>query len=315
MIGMGLILNDRASAKSNAATLTMALRAGGVTKLPVGTLYIDGTIETRPIVGCGKIITDASMGYPVGGHPTLTGALTRVVQLGRGPSLRLSGTGFVIDEPIEWVGNGTDSIIEVEGRANPATGRHRFRNQVFVDAGAAVKCLAGYYGTNGLFVEDENHADNSIMDGCEAFNCDRLFWSCNQQAVGWKIRDPIVNNLGTKDCCVADIERGGLPLITGLVINHPRCTIFRIRDYSPNTCRLICRDAFRDRCPEADFPGNYLRLVQHTGNQLGSWDIEISVNVLTHYAPLDVTKLYDVTDQLPRDKWKIDIHGLPKDKD
>lgn len=298
--------NIRSAAAANTAKLSAAFKIGYTPQLQHGTYYINGPVLTRPIVGCGRIKTDGSFGTPQDGHPTRTGAQVRIVQLGKGPCLRLCGAGFILDDPIEWVGDGASAIIEVEGRAEIPTGRHRFRNQIFQNAGAWVKCLGGYY--NGIdVVDDENHADNSIIDGCEGFNCDRALWLQNQQAVNWKLRDCVINKLGDKACVVADIERGGEVTITGLCINDPQATIFRIRDYSPNTCRLICRDFARDRMPAESFPGNYLRLLDYVGSGDYRWDIEISGVVKTHHAPMDPAMAFKGCETLPRTRWKINI--------
>jgi hypothetical protein len=255
-------------------------------------------------------------------HPTLGGGITRLIQVGKGPLLRLSGAGFVSEDPLEWVGAvrttgsgpaaaaaaGYESaLIEVEGRAAVATGHHRFRNQVFTDAPTAFRCLAGYY-EGDKFQKDENHADNTIVDGCEFTNIGTVFLSENQQALAWKFRDPIINALGDRDCIFADIIRGGSLTIDGLVINHPRMTIFTLHEYSPNNCQLTCRNFWRDR-PSTD--DNYLTLVNYAGPaaalSFSAWNINISGFIPATQTKFDRSKLYIGCAGLPRENWREDI--------
>lgn len=296
-----LIPDDKSAAKKN----TAALAEDRLIMLPAGahTFYFEGTATTKPLVGCGRIMNFAALslgGYP-SDHPNF-GTGIRFIQLGKGPILRLAGTGFVCEDPIEWVGDGESAAIEIEGRANPPTGHHRFRNQIFANCGAWFKTLPGYY--NGRdFVSDESHADMSIVENCEGYNCDRVFWSQNQQSSGWKFRDCSVNVLGTKSCVVYDCERGGGVQFTGTWLNHPRVTLVRIKDYSPHQCKIIFRDFFRD-VPST--PDNWLTLIDHTGSHcydFCKWDIEI-----TGFAPGCSEKdFYKVPAELPRSRWKVEV--------
>lgn len=293
----GQSMNNPNAAISNTVWLTKAIAEHRT--IPAGTLYVSGTATTEAKVGCGRLYSKGSFG--VGGYPSdhaAVGSMTRVVQLGHGPIVRLSGDGFVADDPIEWVGDGESAAFEVEGRADPPSGRHRFRNQIFTDCGAAFKCVA---------TPDEAHADMSLVEGCEFYNCDRVFWSCNQQALGWTFRSCAVNVLGTKNCIVADIERGGWLTFDGLTLNHPRVMLLRVRDYSPNNCDFVFRDVRRD-IPTA--PDNYLRLVDYVGDESQAancpWRIKMEVNAVG----CDPKKLYCVPATLPREGWHIEVEGV-----
>jgi hypothetical protein len=293
------------------------LNARGIpVRLPVGTVYLDGTVTTPAKCGCGRVRAEGgNCSWPVDNHPTLTGCLTRVQQIGKGPCLRLSGTGFTADDPIEWVGDGESAIIEVEGRVQVPCGRHRFRNQTFSNASTVFHSLAGYYDDAGKFVADENHADCTIVDGCEFYSVASAFRSDNQQSMGWKFRDCYVNQIGDKfpDCVFADLRRGGDVTITGLEILHSRVTIFKVRDYSPNNCRLICRDFHRDRMTNTD---GYLTLFEYAGdaNNQGEWLLLANGWCAVHHAPFDRSKLYKIPSTLPRKSWKVDVQftGAPK---
>ncbi len=303
---VGLIPDNRLAASDNSTRWSRANAAGKIVTVPLGTIYIGETITTRPVDGCARFESAGAGGCTVGGHPTLTGARSRVVMLGKGPSVRLSGSGAIAEQPIEWVGDGESAIFEVEGRDSPPSGRHRFKNQVCVDAGAAIKCLAGYYDATGNFVPCETHGDLSIVDGCETFNCDRLFWSQNQQSVIWKFRDCVVNVLGPKDCVVADLERGGHVTFDGLTICHPRTTLFKLRDFSPNNCRLVCRDMHVDRSTQTDF---HCTLVDYSGPPY-EWPIHIDGFIATYLTAFDTTKLYRVPANMPREDWRVELDGM-----
>lgn len=308
---IGLIANAPAAATANTLRWTRAWAANPpkTVTLPIGTVYINGVISTRPVVGCGRIATDGCGGYPVDGHPTLTGARVRLVQLGKGPCLRICGVGFLSLDPIELVGDGVSAAIEIEGRAHPATGRHEFARITFQNWGRAFDLLAGYY-EGDKFNKDENHADNCVVTRCETFNVGTFVRSLNEQAVNWGFRDCIVNDLrGPAVCVVADIVRGGNMHFDRLIINCPRTIHWRLRDYSPNTCRLVSRDFERDRFPEIDFPGNYLRLVENAGdpNAAHRLELEMTGKVNTHHAPLDPAMAFQGCERLDKSRWKIDV--------
>lgn len=294
----GQIMNDPtpAVAVKNAKWLNSKLPN---IKLPAGTLYVDGTATTKAVVGCGKYSTDGSRSYPVDNHPTLTGSITRIVQLGKGPIFRITGHGFYATDPIELVGDKQSAAIEICSGDGPATGGHSFANITFQNWGAAFKACG-----NETNPDADAHADDTIVTNCRSFNCRAFFRSENQQAVNWKLRDCSVCGLGEDDksVIVADLKRGGNITIDGLMILHHYCTIFKLGDYSPNTRRLICRDFWRDRMIA---PDHYLTLVAKEGDGAGQiWDITVSGNVPTHDAPpLDESKLFRVPNNLSRDLW------------
>lgn len=302
------VMNTPLAAEANRAWLQRLATEKLPIKLGCGTLYVRGTVTFPPTVGCGRIETDGATGDSVGDHPTLNGMRTRIVQLGKGPIFRYAGTGAIGETPLELVGDGRSAAIEVEGRAAPATGRHRFRNWVFRDWGCAFRALGGYY-QDGKFVACEAHADNCIVEGCETFNCAYLFWSENQQALNWVFRDSIVNQLGPPSYdrhVVCRIDRGGCPLLERLVIEERVCTVFQVRDWSPNQCRLTARDLFYDRF--AGEPG--LRILDYVGpaNTAHYSDWSLHVDGWSGMR-LDPNKLYNVPGDLPRGRWCVLIEA------
>lgn len=284
---MPIYRNNPKYANNNREAARKYLESDGL-HLTAGDVHISGTITTRPVVGCGRISSTACFG--VGAidrkHPTLGGEMAKLIQHGKGPHLSLSGSGFITDDPLEWQGDGESAAIEIEGRSSPPTGRHRFRNQIFTNCGAAFHCLA---------TPEEQHADMSIVDGCEFYNCGAMFRSENQQALNWKFRDCAINILGDKNTIAADLVRGGNVTIDGLSINHPRCTLFRVRDFSPNTCKLICRDFWRDRFA----PGfeEYLTILEFAGKDewaIPQWlaALEVTGTIPVHFTKFDASQLW-----------------------
>jgi hypothetical protein len=297
----GVVANVQTRAAANTAAISAALGAGGTVDLPRGTVYIDGPITTKDIIGCGRLRTAGSLGYQIEPHHTLGQITTRIVQIGKGPVLRISGTGFVANDPIELVGDGQSPIIEIEGRATPATGRHRFRDLVFSKSECAIHCLAGYY-KDGKFVDEETHADNCIVEGCEFFT-DTAFRCDNQQAVNWLFIGCVYNGREGEQT-VADIRRGGHVKIYGPQINHPRTTLFRVRDYSPNSCFLAARDVTVDRFG-FDVANFWFTVFDYAGagepEWRRKWNVTANVFIPTWQTNFDYSKLFKVSGKYYRD--------------
>lgn len=244
----GLVANRESEAHGNYVRLQMALDRGQPIVLPAGDIYVnalgEGPLRTPAKVSCGRIDTVTAGGYSIDPTPALGKLGTRIIWQGTGPFLRISGAGFVLNGPLEITGDGVSDCIQVEGRAEPATGRHRFRDVIFRNWGCAWHALAE---------PAEAHADNSRTVDCEVANVACVFRSDNQQAVNWRFDDLVVNNLGgPTDQVVCDIRRGGLVTIDRLICCHPRVTVFRVGGFSPHTCRLICRDLEFDRVAATD---------------------------------------------------------------
>jgi hypothetical protein len=307
---MPIVLNKPEAAADNVRFINERLAAKRTVRLPpMGIVYLDGTITTPATNGCGRFKCDGSFGY--GGidsdHQSLGGQQLTLKQIGKCTTLRICGAGFVCDDPIFWDTDESSAIIEVEGRGTDiASGRHRFRNQVFNNAAVAIRCLAE---------PEEAHADMSIVDGCECFNVGTFFESRNQQSFPWSFRDCAVNILGSKPCVVADLWRSDTVLFDRLTINHPFCTLFRLHDYSPNNCRLAC-SFIRDRPDPAFKEKTYLTLVDYAGKEKAAkwmkWSIDIDGWIPTFETIFDSKQLYRNCTGLPRDEWKIEVKGIVK---
>lgn len=257
MTELAPIMNDRNAAANNTKWLQAAINRGDTPVIPVGGLYVNDVITTPAKVGCGRIATKGSGGYYMPQHPTLFGSQSVICQLKpKSPIFRLSGAGFIATEPLGLWGDGQAAAIEVEGRTSPATGRHRFANLILYNWQSCFRALGGYYYDDEgkrRFKDEEQHADNCSVSNCEAFDCDRWFWSQNQQAVNWMFDGCVSNFFGPPRMHrLADIERGGLVSFTNHVFCVPQVTFFRVRDYSPNTAKLVCRDFEFDRTSAPD---------------------------------------------------------------
>ncbi|HEX3600067.1 MAG TPA: hypothetical protein VHU84_07980 [Lacipirellulaceae bacterium] len=309
----GLIPGSREAASSNTARLNKALTTNSrFIRLPVGTFYINGPIETQVVNGCGRIATDGSFGYVMDYHGTLSGSKTQIVQLTPGaPVFRLRGAGFVLDDPIELVETG-GAAIEIEGRGKGlACGRHSFRHLMVRDCTYAFRCLPGYY-EQGKLIPDEEHADICTVQDSEFCNVESVFRSENQQSLDWTFTNITVNVLGHHDrCIVADILRGGFVRIEGLNIEHPRTTIFRVRDFSPNQCYMTCHGIHGDRAADGGANDSFT-LFEYNGDPKAAawskWYVDFTGFVATYQTKFDKSVLLRVPANLPTDG--IDYKGL-----
>lgn len=353
---IGLVAESQAAAKANTDRLSAALDAqwsGGKFRFANGRtgpvlypirasareFFFAGTIETSIRIG-GALSGFGSRGYPMtSGHyspvGTWGGATTRFTRVDGekgGAVLRLRGTGFIV-EGIEFrgrphlddptaegpkTGTKTPVGIEVEGRAAPATGMHIIRNCTIAECTYGICARAGYYSSVGKFVPDENHADNSIVDGVWFHAVDSCFRSENQQALVWSFRDIAVGGwggAGANQTVICDIVRGGNVTVDGLSLNQPQATIFKVRDYSHNTQRLVCNNF---RWDTFTAPTAYLTLFYYDGPirpdlSWYQWTVRISGHIANFdkNPPYDATKLLHVPPNLPMDDFKLDVARLP----
>jgi hypothetical protein len=353
---IGLVAESQAAAETNTKRLSAALNAqwsGGKFKFVNGQVgpilypiraaarefFVAGTIESSNRIG-GALLGFGSRGYPMtSGHyspaGSLGGATTRITRIDGekgGAILRLRGTGFIvegiefrgrpnIDDPTHEgprTGSKTPVGVEIEGRAFPATGEHIIRTCTISDCSYGICARAGYYDS-GKFVPDENHADNSIVDGVHFHAVESCFRSENQQALVWSFRDINVSGwggAGANDTVVCDIVRGGDVAISGLSINHPKATLFKVHDYSPNTHRLVCNNFRWDTFVA---PNAYLTLFHYDGpvhrDMSGlKWSVRISGHIANRRdrPTYDTSKLLRVPAALPTGDMKFDISQLPK---
>lgn len=319
MILSPLIPDKREAASFNTAALTQAFCANppATVSLAAGKRYfVSGKFRTRPVVGCGRFITEAAGGYPIKATPTYDGSLARLEQIGTGPIGCLSGAGFVVDDPVEFVGDGVSPILEVEGRANPATGRHLFRQARFARAGFAVDFLGGYWSDKRDFVDDENHADNCLFDWCEFMDCLPLRLR-NCQSVNHVVRDCMFGQTGPSwPFCFAEIQRGGI-----LHFERPRLCVNQITgvrivdpkgdNYSPNNCHVVISDAKIDRPATIGTPEDktYFRPVEYEGDSeavsWSKWILRIS-----GFTPFKLPVVDDANPRLPRDYWSVKFETI-----
>ena len=302
-----IVANSKALASANTREWSRLLRERQPVRFPAGNVYFDGTAIGPPTIGA-KYVTEGGCGYPVGGHPGMTGLRTRAIQLAKdAPFYRGSITGLYCPDPIEWVYDKYTDVAawEIEGRLYPATGRNYIANQTFSNCGAAFRALGGYYeGTK--FIADENHADNTIVVGCETFDCKKLFWSENQQAVNWSFRDCRINGDGT---VAAWLDRGGHVTFDNLVVNDPAATLFSVRDYSPHNCKLTFTNVHVDHFDDFSFT-----ILEYRGPEWQveccRWILEGSVFLPTESAFFEEGCLYRVPKDMPLDRSAVRIYDM-----
>lgn len=303
-----LIAGSEGEGANNTAKLTAAFEGNETLDIPpMGAMpyYFYGTAVDNGRIGAGQLwSTKGCMGYPVYGHPTLTGQLTRFIQTRYGyPFLRCRGAGFETLGSFELMGDGISPAIEVEGRNNPSTGHHSFRGIQFINWGYCFDVLAGYYDESNVFVSDESHAENTEVYHCRSYDCGTFYRSKNQQALNWYFNRCSVWNLGVPPVSakythtIFDIERGGWLQAHQFTISHPRATLLRVRDYSPNQSYFKMTGLTLDRSIEDPF---YLELTKFDGSYMGSWYIEIEGHGATYQSAFNPARLYNVPSKLPR---------------
>lgn len=281
--------------------------------------FFAGTIKTAAKIGCelhgmGRSYSIASGAYIVNGQG---GAVTRFTRIDGGNTangevaiLRLRGAGAVV-EGIEFRGQAynydptgggpgeptsqpagirTPVAIEVESRNGvPTTTKHLIRNCLFADCGVGIYSRACYYDDKGQQVADESHADLGSVSDCDWTGCDSCYKSENQQSVCWRFNNLIVSGRGWKPpVTVFDILRGGDVTCNGLTLDHSAATIFRVRDYSQHTARLVCNDMKWDRGTATADDGQghpyYLTLFQYDGPvgydiSFARWSVRVTGNI------------------------------------
>jgi hypothetical protein len=361
---IGLVANNPAPniAARNTALLTAALEAqwsGGKFKFVDGRIgpilypiqcaakqfFFAGTIQTSKRIGGvlygagGRSYIMPESDYSPGG--VAGGSVTRFSRIdgeNGGPVIRLRGTGFILDrisilgrrwpggKDLSFLGTKSESCIEVEGRANPASGCHTIRNCLLGQAKYGIRTLAGYYDDKGAFTKDENHADQSVVESVTFSGVESCFRSENQQAVGWSFRDIHADQDADKgDIVIFDIVRGGDIDADNVLLNHNKVTLFKVHDYSPNNCRLVCQSF---RFDGAYAPVAYLSLFNYDGPTYKDsdmswirWSVRVAgnlpgVNGVNGKSAFDVTKLVQIADGgsrvgIERKDLLFDIAGLP----
>lgn len=287
---IGLIPNSPREAKNNTAKLTKAWTATPpkIVTLPIGDTHIFNTPDMSgnpAVVGCGGLESLGAGGYSI--DPSPTGQVgCRMIQDGKGAFLHLKGAGFEERGCIEMVGDGVSPFIEVEGREQPATGRHHFQHLIARNGGAAISCLA---------TPVEMHADNITVDILETFNASPAFKSENQQSMGCMFGKIVVNTYkGPAEQIVFELVRGGWVHCDLLMIEHPRCVIEQATDYSMNQGSVHIGNLLIDRM---DALGSYCSLYRYAGTFAGddlSW-VKPRIRVMDGHCANDGNPNFDLS--------------------
>lgn len=307
----GEVYNDKRAAAANTAWAQGYLDRGEILPLGTGVLYINDVLVAPPKVGCCRVSTKGAGGYYMPPHPTLSGSQSIICQLTPGrPIFRLGGAGAILTEPLGLWGGGTAAAIEVEGRAFPATGRHRFANLVFYNWQTAFKALSGnYFDDEGKrrFREEEQHADNCSVEHCEEFDCGTWFVSQNQQAVNWSFEYCVSNSFAPpKLHRLADLERGGLVTFDHHVFCTPQVRLFRVRDYSPNCAKLVCTNFEFDRQLTPDVE---LTPIEYVGPPEAANYADYVLEV-SGFGCQRLNLVPKVPGDMPRKRWSIDYQTI-----
>jgi hypothetical protein len=298
---------------------------------PAKEFFIQGELRTAARVG-GSLHGGGGRSYLLGsldyGPRGIGGAVTRITRIdgeNGGAVLRLRGAGFDLQNVDlrgrrmprnvhSAMGTKTPMGIALEGRASPSTGKHSVHNITIGECSQAIAFLASHVGADGQVARAEGHADSSWWGHVVVVGCDTAVFSENQQAVGHHFASLQVNVVSTNpEVVVFDLERGGLIKAEYVKIVHPRATLFRVRDFSPNTSRLdahIMRDRFGN-----DVENQRLTLFEFVGDRpvpYKKWSVRVSGHISDSptqpsYKPDEVIKLNGVPGE---DIW-LDLHNLP----
>lgn len=293
-----------AFAESNREAVRKNAEANGIHVFNGGDVYIDGTITLPERYQAGAIVAQKP---------------TKLIQ-GKGPLFRLRGCGMQFSGQLQIQGNGVDPIFEVEGSNKINTGLHVFRDLVITNAPQAGVWVA-------MATPNEAHADNCTTENCHVFGKEfTVFKSYNQQALGWDFRECTVNCISDEDAggaIGADLVHGGWCHLGLKSVNHPRFTLFKVRDFSPNNCQLTA--AFRRDLPTTN--NNYFTLLDATDAR-ADWAVEHWLRAMrvTGFIPVHTTKWDDsqlwrgVLERIPAEKKAelmrgidVTIMGLPNE--
>jgi hypothetical protein len=354
---IGLVANDPSPtvAAANTKTLSEALNAmwaGGKFRFRDGSVgpllkaikcagkafFFKGTIETSPriggtLLGMGRGMEMSEAAYTDKGP--FGGATTRFIRIdgeNGGAVLRLRGVGFtvqgieflgrrfIVGEAGKAVGTRTPSLIEVEGRGAPPSGRHIIRDCGFYEGEVGIRALRGYYDENNKFVIYENQADQSAVENAEFFAVGSCFRSENAQAVGWDFRRIVLNEFGyDEDTVVFDIERGGNFYASNVQLNQSKVTLLKVRDcHAPNANRYEIAGARWDHASQD--PKSYLCLFQYAGKDFAGahnlrWSVRVTGHMNNPHLPFDTSKLIQIPAEakgFPKDDLLFDITNLPE---
>lgn len=317
----GQVVNDRTKAAQNSIWLQKQFDSGNTVTLPKGVLFINKAAKTRINIGTRITTKGSGIGYwyPADHPSKLSDSQSRIHQLTPGePCLILRGTGVICYSPLVLEGEGKGYAIVAEGRGGPvATGHHKFQNIGFYNWDCCALALNGYYKDDGTIQPDENHADNSSFSDCYAFNCNKLFESRNQQALNWKFEDWFWQGTvtPTSPAIAFDIQRGGSLTVKHLIVENPRWSMLRLKDFSPNNCWFKFEDIWVDTMMTADTNFCWVEYVGDSASAAWSrYHIVLDVFTGTQQKPIEQHQQFKVPANLPRDDWNINIHHVVQGK-
>lgn len=279
--------------------------------------FFAGTIETNPLIGsCALIGGGGGRAYPmISSYYTqgiLGGATTRFTRIDGeegGPFIRKRGFGeyferiqfngrpYTTDSTGEGpqTGTKTETCIEVEGRTAPAAGGLVMRDCTISDFTYGIRCLAGYYNDSGVFVSDENHADNGVCDNVMFWGCNSCFRSESIQAVCWGMNNCRVSSyggVGNIDVVICDIARGGNVWINGLDITASKSTLLKVDYYSHNDQMFNFQNVKWDRWVGSQY---YITLFHYAGAGEESAYKKWTARIHGAIAGSDTSPEYDAT--------------------
>lgn len=234
---------------------------------PGKTYYFKPPIKTGTKIGGSIFGTGGSTYIMLDGQftwgPGLGGMKTRFIGINDNgdeePLLRVRCNGFEINgidlyggQLIDWDSDPQKAIacIQVEGRISNVCGQVKIVNCGIFESTYGIQTIPGYYDDNNVFQSDENHSDNSIVDGCVFANVNSCFRSENLQGLNWDFRNIIIGGAGNhqpKKTIVFDMETSGFILANRVIINYAPIVLIRVNSYSPHVCNMEVSGVYTDR--------------------------------------------------------------------
>jgi hypothetical protein len=289
VVARAITYDDPRAAAKNRSEINAAWAEGKILNLAGGAVYVDDELVQPPLLGGG--LRGGGMAYLLGeeqyGAEGLGGQVTRIIRTtpgacivrAQGSHLDLSNLALIgsrmktfgaIDAPR------TKDGILVEGRDPPSSGKLCVTNVLVGLCETAIHFAA---------TPQEQHADESTWTRVWGFGCDTFVRSDNQQAVSHHFYSCGVGGRFSgvnEHMKVFDYERGGNLYCAGLIINHPKVTLLRLSQWSPNTNRFDVV-GFRYDTPTVEPKG--LRLVEwenpygYDPTKYANFDVRISGHI------------------------------------
>ncbi|HMO86175.1 MAG TPA: hypothetical protein PKC18_14765, partial [Lacipirellulaceae bacterium] len=309
-----------------------------------GSKTVSNATNAEPIV----ITTTAPHGYSTGDVINVFGVDGNSAANGEWTITVVSSTTFSLDGSVgndDYTGDGwvADPLCQfgilLEGResgpgGSVSTGKHVFINFGIYGCERAIGFLDGYDDGEG-FVQENQHADESLWLDGRIVGCKTAVWSVNYQAVWHTFERLVVGGAGgVNPTVVLDVVRGGLWRVNDLHLGPVPLTILRVwsfkdspnNEWSPNTARFHIH-FYRDGGGNSEqvFRLFEYHAVPNGGGQYPDaefrvWDVRFTGSIAgqnaSQYDPLEFVRFHDAElNAVPCTNIWFDVYNLYTNQD